>query len=108
HPSQGAYIIYTSGTTGQPKGVVVTHRGLSNYIQGVLSKTNIEENVTSMAMVSTVAADLGNTTLFGALCRGCTLHMIPTDVAFEADLFAHYMATHQVDVLKIVPSHLQG
>ncbi|QBJ95977.1 non-ribosomal peptide synthetase [Rhodococcus sp. ABRD24] len=29
HPDNPAYVIYTSGSTGAPKGVVVTHRGLS-------------------------------------------------------------------------------
>ncbi|MFI5777056.1 amino acid adenylation domain-containing protein [Nocardia sp. NPDC051570] len=30
-PEHRAYVIYTSGSTGLPKGVVVTHAGLSNF-----------------------------------------------------------------------------
>ncbi|AXO88719.1 non-ribosomal peptide synthetase [Pseudomonas parafulva] len=106
-PGQAAYIIYTSGSTGQPKGVVVSHGALANYLQGVLQRLDLPTDA-SLAMVSTVAADLGHTVLFGALASGRLLHLMDHDQGFDPDAFARYMDQHQVDVLKIVPSHLQG
>ncbi|AXQ47330.1 hypothetical protein DZC31_07715 [Stenotrophomonas rhizophila] len=61
-----------------------------------------------MALVSTVAADLGHTVVFGALCSGRTLHVLPETLGFDPDAFAAYMAEQRIGVLKIVPSHLNG
>ncbi|MFP3179577.1 MAG: amino acid adenylation domain-containing protein, partial [Paraburkholderia sp.] len=108
HGERAAYLIYTSGSTGTPKGVVISQRALANYVQGMLETLGASgvNAHASFAMVSTPAADLGHTALFGALCSGRTLHLLAPELAFNPDLFAHYMAQHQVDVLKIVPSHL--
>ncbi|HEY0185788.1 MAG TPA: amino acid adenylation domain-containing protein, partial [Rhodopila sp.] len=106
HPGQAAYIIYTSGSTGRPKGVVVSHGALSSYVQAVLMR--LPEGIGSAAYVSTPAADLGHTVLFGALWAGWTLHLISEDRAFDPDSFAAYMRAQQIDLLKIVPSHLSG
>ncbi|MET3431180.1 amino acid adenylation domain-containing protein/non-ribosomal peptide synthase protein (TIGR01720 family) [Herbaspirillum seropedicae] len=108
HPAQAAYLIYTSGSTGRPKGVLVTRGGLANYVAAVLEKLALPAAARSMAMISTVAADLGHTTLYGALCSGRQLHLITHDLAFDPDGFAAYLHEHAVDVLKIVPSHLQA
>lgn len=59
-----------------------------------------------MALVSTLAADLGHTMLFGALANGRTLHLIDSDTAVDGHAFSTYMREHAVDALKIVPSHL--
>ncbi|ODC03828.1 non-ribosomal peptide synthetase [Terasakiispira papahanaumokuakeensis] len=106
--SESAYLIYTSGTTGQPKGVVVSHGALADYVQGLLAILSLPETVQDMAMVSTVAADLGHTTLFGALCSGRTLHLLRDEEVTDADALAEVMALHPVDVLKIVPTHLNA
>ncbi|MGE8408413.1 MAG: amino acid adenylation domain-containing protein, partial [Pseudomonas sp.] len=106
-PQQAAYIIYTSGSSGQPKGVVISHGALASYLLGVEQRLALSDEA-SMAMVSTVAADLGHTLLFGALATGRTLHLLSHEHAFDPDRFAAYMAEHRVEVLKIVPSHLQG
>ena len=108
HPDQAAYVIYTSGSTGVPKGVVVSRGALTHYVLGMLRRLALPGAARSMAMVSTVSADLGHTTLYGALCTGCTLHLVTQDCVFDPDGLAAYMARHQVDVLKIVPSHLQA
>ncbi|WP_153101843.1 non-ribosomal peptide synthetase [Paraburkholderia hayleyella] len=107
NPAQAAYLIYTSGSTGIPKGVVIEHRALADYVDGMLSELAFASDA-SMAMVSTVAADLGHTTLFGALYSGRTLHLLPAECAFDPDRFASVMRERQVGVLKIVPSHLQA
>ncbi|RCL26006.1 non-ribosomal peptide synthetase, partial [Pseudomonas sp. AFG_SD02_1510_Pfu_092] len=104
---QPAYLIYTSGSTGQPKAVVVSHGALASYTQALLERLQLPA-AASMAMVSTTAADLGHTVLFGALASGRLLHLLPQELAFDPDGFASYMAQHQVGVLKLVPSHLQG
>ncbi|MGJ4925640.1 amino acid adenylation domain-containing protein [Bradyrhizobium sp. HKCCYLS2038] len=107
HPAQTAYIIYTSGSTGAPKGVAVSHGALANYVQALLSRLQPRAGA-SMAMVSTVAADLGHTVLFGALASGATLNLLAPEAAFDADSFARAMREGEVDILKIVPSHLRG
>lgn len=106
-PLQAAYLIYTSGSTGTPKGVVISHQALADYVQGMLDQLAFSADA-SMAMVSTVAADLGHTTLFGALCSGRTLHLLPAQCAFDPDRFAEEMRSRDVGILKIVPSHLHA
>ncbi|MFJ3469875.1 amino acid adenylation domain-containing protein [Pseudomonas sp. NPDC090201] len=107
HPDQAAYLIYTSGTSGTPKGVVISHGALADYVQGLLKRVEFDAQA-SMAMVSTVGADLGHTVLFGALCSARTLHLISPERTNDADRFAAYMSEHKVGVLKIVPTHLSG
>jgi amino acid adenylation domain-containing protein len=99
-----AYVIYTSGSTGAPKGVVIGHGAMTAYVEAILAR--MPKAIASAAYVSTPAADLGHTTLLGALWAGWTLHMIDDARATDPEAFAVYMAQHRIDALKIVPSHL--
>jgi amino acid adenylation domain-containing protein len=40
-PEDLAYVIYTSGSTGQPKGAMITHGNLANYLLGLDHELNI-------------------------------------------------------------------
>src|SRR6185295_14476749 len=48
------------------------------------------------------------TVLFGALCSGGTLHLISEQRVFDPDALGDYLSRHGVQVMKLVPSHLQG
>ena len=107
HPRQAAYLIFTSGSTGEPKGVVVPHHTLANYVAGVLARLSPPADY-CLGMASTIAADLGHTVLYGALCSGRTLHLIDENTILDADRFADVVAAQKIGALKLAPSHLQG
>jgi amino acid adenylation domain-containing protein len=107
HPENLAYVLFTSGSTGQPKGVAVEHRQLLNYLSGIRDRLLLAPDA-SYAMVSSFAADLGNTALFPSLCQGGCLHLIANDRLSDPALLAEYCERHPIDCLKIVPSHLSA
>ena len=100
-----AYVIFTSGSTGRPKGVGVEHRQLANYVFGIKGQLGLTAGA-SYATVSTLAADLGNTVVFSSLAWGGRLHIITGDDILGGDEVARYVDQHQIDCLKITPSHL--
>jgi len=100
-----AYVIFTSGSTGRPKGVAVEHRQIQNYTNAIWETLDLPAG-SSFASVSTIAADLGNTAVFSALCKGGTLHLIAEEDSSDPDRLAEYFKKNEIDCLKIVPTHL--
>ncbi|HVR99975.1 MAG TPA: amino acid adenylation domain-containing protein [Thermoanaerobaculia bacterium] len=102
-----AYVLFTSGSTGVPKGVEVEHRQLANYVRGISELIDLPPG-SGFAMVSTFAADLGNTVLFPALCGGGRLFVATEERASDPELLAADFDRFGVDCMKIVPSHLSA
>ncbi len=109
-PENLVYVIYTSGSTGVPKGVAVRHRNLVNYADFISKRLDLDQYPEGLqfATVSTLGADLGNTCIYPALISGGGLHIVSYETATDPRQFADYLSKHPVDVLKIVPSHLQA
>lgn len=102
-----AYIIFTSGSTGRPKAVPILHRSVANYIQSMREDLEIEPS-SRFALVSTLAADLGNTVLFLSLATGGCLYIVPHSLRLDPGGFQEFMKEQKIDYLKIVPSHLKA
>ena len=103
-PEDLAYVIYTSGSTGQPKGVMISHGNLTDYVHGLFAHTPIE-SCERFALMSSMATDLGNTVLYGSLLSGGALHILPREKLLVAEEIHEYLNVHAIDCIKIVPSH---
>lgn len=102
-----AYVLYTSGTSGKPKGVQIEQGQLRHYVTQVTRALQLPEGG-HYGLVSSLLADLGNTVLFPAWLQGGCVHLLEQSTVTDARAFAEELQRHPLDVLKIVPSHLEA
>lgn len=103
-PESLAYVIYTSGTTGRPKGVMITHRSLVNYLWWTAEEYLRAAGGT--ALFSSIAFDLVVPNLYTSLMCGRPVHLLPPDVA-PAEFGAHLLACGPLSFVKMAPGHLE-
>ena len=67
-----AYVIYTSGSSGRPKGVLIEHRGLANFMSTMFRTMGVTASDTVLSVAS-ISFDLAIGDIFCALACGARL-----------------------------------
>ncbi|MGB8509655.1 MAG: AMP-binding protein, partial [Pyrinomonadaceae bacterium] len=98
-----AYVIYTSGSTGQPKGVMVTHRGLANYLQWSIDHYAVAQGE-GAPIHSPLSFDLTVTSLFPPLLAGRRVELLKEEQGIEA-LVQALRRKGDYSLVKLTPTH---
>lgn len=102
--NQLAYIIYTSGSTGQPKGVMIEHHSLTNYVIWA-AKSYLTKHSSNMPFYSMVSFDLTVTSIFTPLVSGNRLVIYGSQHGNYA--IREIIRDNRVEVMKLTPAHLR-
>ncbi|MHC2831692.1 amino acid adenylation domain-containing protein [Bacillus sp. F9_6S_D1_P_5] len=100
-----AYVIYTSGSTGNPKGVMIEHHGLIDYLTWALDAYEVEKGIGTIVS-SSLAFDATITSLFPPLLIGGKAILLREGEEIEqlSEMLRKYK---NLSLLKITPAHLQ-
>lgn len=107
-PDHLAYLIYTSGSTGQPKGVMIQHRGVVNYLTFLTRHYRLTAE-DAVLNVSSLAFDPSVRDLLGPLTSGGRVILVPTAQAREPRQYLSVIREQAVTkILSITPSFLRS
>lgn len=102
-PSDLAYVIYTSGTTGWPKGVMIEHKSVVNYILNIKSHGLIHLG-DSVDFSTNIGFDLSVTTSICSLCIGAQVCIYQGN-ALDLQSYEEHLKKNKVSFIKHVPSY---
>jgi len=104
-PSQLAYVIYTSGSTGSPKGVMIKHSNLLNYLFWA-KKQYVTDQINVFPLYTSIAFDLTITSVFLPLITGRTLKIYEYGKHNRLPIL-DVVSEDAVDIIKTTPTHLK-
>ncbi|AMO95404.1 amino acid adenylation domain protein [Collimonas fungivorans] len=102
-----AYLIYTSGSTGMPKGVMIEHRNLLNFLHGMEQNIHgLQPDCRRIAWNSSFGFDMA-VKAWGQLAWGRTLYLVPEATRLNAEELLAFLEQHDIEAMECTPSHLR-
>ncbi|WP_067460931.1 non-ribosomal peptide synthetase [Actinomadura macra] len=106
-PENLSYVIYTSGSTGSPKGTLIRHRGIVNYIwwMAVDFPLTPGDRVLQLAALS---FDISVYEMFWPWSRGATVVLARPDGYRDPQYIVDTMVREKITAAHLVPSMLRA
>ncbi|MHC6529711.1 non-ribosomal peptide synthetase [Vibrio proteolyticus] len=98
------YTIFTSGSTGEPKGVMIEHRTIMNYIQWAMGKYQRAKYSAIYPLFTSLAFDLTVTSIWCPLLSGGEVNIVNQPI-FNA--LKDVAQTEGLTNIKMTPSQLR-
>ena len=102
-PNDTAYVIYTSGSTGIPKGVVISHGALANFLQSMVERPGLT-TVDRLMAVTTISFDISILELFLPLISGACVDVISSGTARDGEALLERLTSTQPTVMQATPA----
>ncbi|PIF46130.1 amino acid adenylation domain-containing protein/thioester reductase-like protein [Chryseobacterium sp. 52] len=99
-PTDLVYIIHTSGTTGTPKGVLIEHRSLANFITEYGNLLDINEKDRTLQF-SPYNFDGSVIDLWIPLTKGATVLLYPNNKLLGEHLY-EFISLHHISVIPFI------
>ena len=99
-PEEAAYIIYTSGSTGQPKGVVIQHKAIVNFVNYAKKYYELKDSDRVLQFAS-FSFDASLEEVFPTLTCGATLVLRTEEMISSTRLFFEKCLVWGITVLDL-------
>ena len=100
-----AYIIHTSGSTGVPKGVVISHQSVFDYINWATETFNITESEV-IGNQAPLIFDNSTLDIYLMIFKGASLYLIPEVMFMFPARLLEFIAKNNINFVFWVPSVL--
>jgi len=100
-----AYVLFTSGSTGVPKGVMIPHKAIIDYIDWCVDEYQLTENDV-ISNHAPLYFDNSTFDLYTAFKTGATLHLVHEQLNAVIPLLVGWLRTRKITTFFCVPSVL--
>lgn len=100
-----AYILYTSGTTGDPKGVMITHLNIVNYIEWAVSYFGIKKRDRILS-TAPFHFDMSTFDIYASLKSGAALCIASEELLLFPSMLLRLIEKEKISIWKCISSLL--